>query len=91
MTFPKVRITAAERTGKYRSYTLSAIYGIKLIEALSDDVLLKVIEEEATPEFTAVSQRIGPNTNPSWVTARAAETLYFRGVIDAAQMDHICR
>lgn len=91
MTFPKVRITAAERMGKYRCYTLSSIYGIKLIEALSDDVLLKVIEEDATPEFLAVSAQIGPNTNPSWVTARAAETLYVRGTIDAAQMVHICR
>lgn len=90
MTFPKIFISLAERNGEFKYYTFSAIYGIKLIQTFSDDVLFKLMEEKE-PEFTAVSRQIGPKTNPSWITTRAAETLYERGVIDERKLDDICR
>ena len=85
--FPRVFISAADQTGRFRSYTFCTIYGTKLIELLPDYYLFEVINDG--PELTELARQIGPKTNPLWVTARAAETLYLRGVIDECRFKAI--
>jgi len=71
----------------YQSYTDGAIFGIKIVKSLSDDELMRTLKDKAMHE--TVRAAIGTDTNPSWLTSRVAEELYYRGVIDCKQMDFI--
>lgn len=88
MTFRKVRITA-EDLRKFRSYTLASIFGIKLIETIETPDLIAALDIQSASNV-AIANRIGPQTNPSWVMARAAEELCFtRNAITIEQFDFL--
>lgn len=76
--------TDADRA-RFRGYTASTIRGIKIIQGVSADWLRAVLHEAAAAED--MRRTIGADTNPSWVTARAAEELYRRGEIDERALD----
>jgi hypothetical protein len=78
-----------------RSYTPGSLHGVVYARTMSDVDLLATARDAAcapqTDAFRALLAAMGPATNPSWITARAAETAYERGLIDEQELDWICR
>lgn len=83
-------ITAEDRI-KYPSHTDSAILGIKLIGGLDDKVLLAIMDDDNNDYFVAIRTLMGTDTNPNWITARVAEELYDRDLIDEQRLDELTR
>ncbi len=82
-------VITEEDKKEFRSYTDSAIVGIKLIRLQSDDCLFDLLK--SAKRRKPLERAIGPDTNPTWVTARIAETLYDRGTIDETEFDRLTR
>jgi hypothetical protein len=47
--------------------------------------------DNQSPAFLALLSEFGPGTNPHWLAARIAETLYDRAAIDEQTLDLIMR
>lgn len=88
MNFVLPEITNEDRE-KFRSYTDGAIQGINLIKSLPERSLFSLVSGRMNQTRRAVLDAMGHNTNGSWITARAAEVLYDRGVIDERKFDSI--
>jgi len=85
-------ITAEDKI-KYPNHADGAILGIKLIGGLDDEVLLLVANKDESWEdyFEAINFLMGSGTNPNWITARVAEELYDRDLIDEQRLDELTR
>ena len=67
--------------------TPEAKSGILAMRALPDQTVLAIARDTASPEFAEFADQMGPGTNRSWITARAADTAYDRGLIDEIAYD----
>jgi hypothetical protein len=67
-----------------RYYTEDARRGVFYIRSLSDQEVLDAARDETSATHTAIGVHIDPNswTNPSWVTAQAAQEAWERGIMD---------
>lgn len=63
--------------------------GILAMRALPDDTVLAIARDSDGPEFAEFADQMGPGTNRSWITARAADTAYDRGLIDEVTYDSL--
>jgi hypothetical protein len=61
--------------------------GILAMRALPDETVLAIARDNGSPEFAEFLAQIGSDTNRSWITARAADTAYDRGLIDEVTYD----
>ena len=66
-------------------HTENSIIGIKVIRAISNDVLLDLADDE--DQMITLQQHIGTNTNYYWVVGRVADELYNRGLIGHEDYD----
>lgn len=63
--------------------------GILAMRALPDQTVLAIAHDTDSPEFAVFADQMGPGTNPSWITARAADTAYDRGLVDEVAYDRL--
>lgn len=61
--------------------------GILAMRALPDETVLAIARDADSPEFAVFLDQMGPGTNRSWITARAADAAYDRGLIDHVTYD----
>lgn len=64
---------------------------LMFVRTLPDDRLLTIARDQGGAEHRRAMAVIGQDTNPSWLTARCAETAYERKLIDEVELDYICR
>lgn len=89
-----------ELTEQERLYMPESTHGgILAARALDDDALLALArsdvfkvargdgEPKACAAYVQVIAKTGPRTNPTWVTVRAVEEAYNRGLIDERELD----
>lgn len=62
-----------------------------LVRALDDEPLLEAARSMESGPYVVLRERMGPTTNPSWITARCAEEAYERGIMEADEMGWITR
>lgn len=67
--------------------TPGAKSGILALRALPDETVLAIARDADSPEFAEFLDQMGPESNKSWITARAADTAYDRGLIDHVTYD----
>lgn len=81
---------ATYRDDEFRYHSDSARDGILHIRSLSDRLLIEGMTE-GSPSHQDIVSFVGPDTNPSWVTAQCAEQAYDRGLIDEQELDWATR
>ncbi len=81
-------VTEADKVGDLKYHTLGAIAGIKLMKTLTEKELKLCLNVGKNKTSLAVSAAMGPDTNPSWIVARAAGELYDRDLIGH---EELCR
>ncbi len=74
-----------------RGYTEDSILGIMYAREMSDGDLLAAARDSDSEQHQAFMAFLGADTNPTWITARCAETAYERGLIDEQELDWITR
>ena len=84
-------ITPEDRK-KYEYYSDGAIYGIKLIEGLTNKALRDWIDnpDSEVEDLIASLMNIGGDanpTNPNWIQAQLAEEAYERDMISEKKLD----
>lgn len=83
-------ITPSHRAEKrFQSFTDGAIQGTLLVESYSNAGLRKLASRRPNKWKRHVMELMGSGTNPYWISARAAETLYKRGAIDETEFDRL--
>jgi hypothetical protein len=83
-------------TDEFRFHSPDAKAGILFIRALEDEDVLAAAREQdpwqpTSLGFQVISDRLGPDTNPLWITGQAAEAAYMRGLIDETEFDYLTR
>lgn len=89
-----------ELTEQERLYMPESTHGgILATRALDDDALLSLArsdafevahgggDPDARAAYVQVIAKTGPRTNPAWITGRAVEEAYDRGLIDERELD----
>jgi hypothetical protein len=74
---------------EFRHHTAGAKRGILLIRSLADEEVLEGTYNTESEPYHKVFKDLGPDTNPSWITSRFAETAYDRELIDEREIDRI--
>lgn len=76
---------------EFRNFTPEAKQGILMIRGLSDETVLAAARNEKSAEHAQLMAAMGEGTNPTWITARCAETAYDRELIDEQELDWLTR
>ncbi len=91
----QIEVTPEDRQ-RYRNYTDGSIQGIKFVESIPSERLLKAATFDSDGYFDhdnlifiEILADFDPKTNPSWLASRIAETLYMREEIDVEKFDRL--
>ncbi|MFG3710933.1 hypothetical protein [Micromonospora sp. NPDC047730] len=87
-TPPRARQETAEEMRRH-GYTQGAVDGILHIRSLDDEQVLAAARSVDSDAHKAILARMGPRTNPFWITGACAEEAYLRGLIDEREFDHL--
>lgn len=71
---------------EFASFTPGAKAGVLYIRSLLDGQLLEAAQDDTSAAFQRIADFMEMHTNPSWITARCAETAYERGLLDAQEL-----
>lgn len=81
---------------EFRFHTPDSKAGILFIRAMEDEDVLAAAREQdpwkpTSMGFQIVMDRMGEDANPLWITGRAAEEAYERGLLDEVEFDYLTR
>lgn len=76
---------------EFAYYTPAAKAGVLLIRSLSDEDVLEAARSDSSAAYQQIRSQMSENTNPSWITAQAAEEAYRRRLIDEIEFDYLSR
>jgi hypothetical protein len=76
---------------EFRFHSPDAKAGILFIRALEDSDVLAAARDRDSLGYQVIADRMGPDTNPFWITAQAAEEAYMRGLMDEIEFDYLTR
>ncbi len=64
----------------------------QMVVALSDAQILDIaLNHVNSPSHIMLTNLIGPETNPRWITGEAIEIAYDRDLIDEVEQEYLCR
>lgn len=74
---------------EFQFHTPESKTGILFIRALEDDDVVAAAWDRDSVGYQVILNQLGEDTNLSWITARAAEVAYDRGLIDETEFNYL--